>query len=587
MAHRLIALLEPDAAKQITIKTFHAFGAMILREAGQQIGLSPQFAICSDKDQETLLKQLYPDADTKAVNQYLEQISTAKNQLLTPESPETKAQFDSEFVKIYRNYEAALQKSQLLDFDDLVTQAVCLFETCPKTLAHYQERFRWISVDEYQDINFAQYRLLNLLTPRDTNLCAIGDPDQAIYGFRGADRAYFLKFQDDFPKAKILHLSQNYRSTQLILNASSQVITQSQHSEHIEIWSEFLDQTKLEVYAAPTARAEAEYIVHQIEQHVGGTSYFSLDSGRVDDDTIKNRTFADFAVLYRLNAQSHLLAEAFDRSGIPYQIVGRTPLYQYQEIQAMLAYLWFLANPNSGFHLERILNRKKVVFKATDLDNLGTFAAEQKASLGEVLSKSDKMDFLKTGQQKQLAQTASVLNELNQAARSQPVAELIELVRQTLKQERTERIAQFGLSAVPFENRLPDFLESTLLQKDTDSYNPQADRVTLMTLHAAKGLEFPVVFIVGCEEGLLPYEMSERDSDLEEERRLFYVGMTRARQRLILTHAKTRFLFGQQWENKLSQFVDDIENTLKERKKMAYQKKIKEKEDDTTQLRLF
>jgi DNA helicase-2/ATP-dependent DNA helicase PcrA len=267
--------------------------------------------------------------------------------------------------------------------------------------------------------------------------------------------------------------------------------------------------------------------------------------------------------------------------------VGQTPLYETKEIQNTLAYLWFVANPNSGFHLERILNQKKVVFSLEDLDNFRAFAAEQDMLLGNVLSRFEEINFFRATQRRQLERLVPFLTELYEAATSQTVSELIELVRKYIKQKQTERIDQFKLAAVPFENRLIDFLESTMLQKNADNYNSQADRVTLMTFHAAKGLEFPVVFMVGCEENLLPYQMEDRTCDLEEERRLFYVAMTRAQQRLILTYAKTRFLFGQRWENDPSPFVDDIENTLKELKTMTRQKKVKEEKDDVTQLSLF
>ena len=551
MVNRLTALLGPTVASQIVIKTFHALGAMILRETGERIGLSPVFSICSDQDRQTLLKQLYPDFGDKEINQYLEQISAAKNQLLTPEEDLT-GLITPQFSDIYRNYEAALRKNQLLDFDDLILRAVNLFEASPDVLKMVQQRFQWISVDEYQDINFAQYRLLRLLTSPETNICAIGDPDQAIYGFRGAKREYFLKFQEDFPEAKILHLNQNYRSTQLILAASGQVIAKSAAREPSKIWSDFIDKTKLEIYQTPTDKAEAEYVVHQIEKMVGGTSYFSLDSGRVADDEDAARSFADFAVLYRVGAQSQPLVEALQRSGIPYQTVGQTPFYERKEIKEILACLWFIYNPASTFQLEQPLPPKK------------------------------------------LTQIVPFLNDLRDSLNTQSVSRLIELIQQfraehrfrNFDEKQTERVQQLILRATPFENRLQDFLESTMLQKETDAYDPRADRVTLMTLHASKGLEFPVVFMVGCEENLLPYQMPGKAFDLEEERRLFYVGMTRAQQKLILTHAKTRFLFGHKYEHEPSRFLSDIEHTLKEIKKMASRKPVKEKQD-SAQLKLF
>ncbi len=328
MAQRLTVLLGPTVAGRITIKTFHAFGALLLGQMAAQIGLSPTFVIGSEDDRQSLLKQCYPDRSEKALQQALEQISTAKNQLLTPATLPTDRGDPAAIplATIYRTYEAALRQNQMLDFDDLLLQTVQMLETHPELLRQVQDRWQWISVDEYQDINLAQYRLLQLLTAAGANLCAIGDPDQAIYGFRGADRGYFLRFEQDFPDATRLYLRQNYRSTQLILDASTQVIAKESNRAAQLIWSDTLDPTKVDIYPAPTDKAEAEYVVHQIEQMVGGTSYFSIDTGRATGIETGARAFADFAVLYRLRAQSRLLVEAFERSGIPYQTVGQTAL---------------------------------------------------------------------------------------------------------------------------------------------------------------------------------------------------------------------------------------------------------------------
>jgi DNA helicase-2/ATP-dependent DNA helicase PcrA len=539
MAQRLTVLLGPEITDQLVIKTFHAFGAMVLREAGAHVGLEPNFAICSEEERHKLLKQYCPNLKEAERQTALEQISAAKNQLLKPIDL-------TGLTEVYQNYETALRQNHLLDFDDLILQTVELLQNFPDIRQGYQSRFRWISVDEYQDINLAQYRLIRLLTGPETNLCAIGDPDQAIYGFRGADRSYFLQFKTDFPTAQTISLSQNYRSSQLILDASSQVIAKSS-GERLKLWSEFLDRTKLDIYPASTDKVEAEYVVHQIEQMVGGLSYFSLDSGRASGaENSSQRSFGDIVVLYRLGAQSQVLSEAFERSGMPYQTIGQTPLYEHQEIKFLLACLGFMHNPSPTFQP----NLSKKQFK-----QLTAFLSQLAPNSVSVLLEQ--------------------IHQFTGAERIQPV---------TAKQ--VERIQQLIRLAHPYEQRLPEFLEATLLYKETDFYDPRADRVTLMTLHAAKGLEFPVVFMVGCEESLLPYRRGDEPVDVAEERRLFYVGMTRAQQKLILTHAKSRFLFGRQQHNDPSPFLEDIEAAFKEVKRMADRKSAPEKPENP-QLRLF
>jgi superfamily I DNA/RNA helicase len=402
-----------------------------------------------------------------------------------------------------------------------------------------------------------------------------------------------LSFAQDFSGAKTLHLSQNYRSSQLILDASTQVIAKSPTSYLRQLQSDILDPTRLEVYHAPTEAAEAEYLVHQIEQMIGGLSYFSLDSGRVADATsMISRSFADFAVFYRLGVQSQPLIEAFERSGIPYQTVGQTPFYERKEIKQILAYLWFSYNPHSLVHLETILNAEKETFKAKTLAQLTSLAETYNLSVWEVVQQFEQFPIFNMSQKKQLQTLALFLKELKEMGDTTPLPNLIELIVQFISQfqsdfteKYSEQIKRLRLKTVPFENRLADFLETAMLHKETDDYDSRADRVTLMTLHASKGLEFPVVFLVGCEEGLLPYQHGQEPPDLEEERRLFYVGMTRAQQKLILTHTKARLLFGQKYQNKPSPFLNDIENTLKEIKAMSTPKAALKKE--TTQLKLF
>ena len=304
---------------------------------------------------------------------------------LEPGSASQAAVSTAVLADIHRRYEAALRRSEALDFDDLIVQAIRLLENHPNVLAAIHERYRWITVDEYQDLNAAQHRLLRLLTAGGANLCVIGDPDQAIYGFRGADYRYFLSFDQDYPQAIRRQLGQNYRSSQVILDAATQVIARNPNRQALRIFSDFVDQVKLDIYEAPTDKAEAEYVVHQIEQMVGGTSYFSLDSGRVEGHRPGERSFADFAVLYRLSSQSRLLVEAFERSGIPFQTAGQTPFYAHKEVHGVMAFLWLLQAPASRPHLVAALAAGQLSLGPEALDRLMASLSKQGETVAAAL----------------------------------------------------------------------------------------------------------------------------------------------------------------------------------------------------------
>ncbi len=364
MAVRLAGLVGAGAAAAVTVKTFHALGAQLLRTYGVEIGLPPDFVILDETDRAALLKRACPKLGETAVEACLARISACKNGLLTPGDPALEGEVVEGGVylaAVYALYENALRAAQAVDFDDLLLLSVRLLATQPPVLGAVHATYKWISVDEYQDVNLAQYRLLRLLTAGGANLCVIGDPDQAIYGFRGADRRFFLSFEADFPHARRLRLARSYRSPQTLLDAAGQMLaaaadgpearegTSALQRDAVKLWSEYTEQVKIDVHPAPTDKAEAEYVVHQIEQMVGGTSYFSLDSGRVDERTAAGtRDFGDFAVLYRLNAQVALLVEAFERSGIPYQVVGQASPYAARPVRELLACLWLLHNPRRG-----------------------------------------------------------------------------------------------------------------------------------------------------------------------------------------------------------------------------------------------
>ena len=526
----------------------------------------------------------------------LEEISARKNSLTAATTEGQTEESDSE---TWTRYQAALEEANALDFDDLILRAAQLLETDAAVLSAVQARFGWISVDEYQDVNAAQHRLLTLLVAGGANLCVIGDPDQAIYGFRGADRRYFLSFEDDFPGGKRLHLERNYRSAQTILDAAMQVISRNPDHQATELIADFAEQVKLAVYRAPTDKAEAEYVVHQVEQMVGGVSYFSLDSGRVDDNGLpEDFTFSDFAVLYRLNAQARLMEEAFDRSGIPYTMIGGPALAEQRPVQEIVALLWLTLAPDSPVHWQRILTEGKRALTDDEAADLAAKQFKESEMLStpkawpRAIAAGARAVTLRQPQRERLAQTVELVEKLASDA-SAPLSSQLQIaaagwagLRGTdFSDEEEERINRLQRRAAPFRNRLQDFLTTISLQSEADQYDSRADRVTLMSLHAAKGLEFPVVFIAGCEEGLLPYTPANRDVDLDEERRLFFVGMTRAQRRLILTHAGRRFLFGQSMENRLSGFVTDIETALQEVRQAEPRRSRKRAEDQ--QMRLF
>ena len=553
MCERLADLLGEATAAQATVCTFHALGALLLREYGHAIALSEDFVILDEETRLLLAKRAWPELGEREVGEALEAISALKNGM----ADRGRQTNEDESTLLFQRYAVALAESHAVDFDDLIARTVELLETNAEILQTIRARFQWIAVDEYQDVNPAQHRLLKLLADDGQRLTAIGDPDQAIYGFRGADYRYFASFPADYPGATTLHLGRNYRSAQAILDAAQQVIARNPQRASLEIFSEFTEQVKLDIYRAPTDKAEAEYVVHQIEQLMGGTSYFSLDSGRVEDDTKPvNWAFGDFAVLYRLNSQSGLLVEAFERSGIPFQAVGQTSLYAQSPVREILAYLWLLHTPDSRVHQERVLG-KSLPQRRRGAEKRGKEEGRIESETASVILSS-------------LPPRLSAL--FAELVTMQPIASQIERVAAFLAEKRAdgfsdaenERIERLLRRAVPYGDNLRRFLEASALHSEADYYDPRADRVSLMTLHAAKGLEFPVVFVVGCEEGLLPYFPPGKEADVEEERRLFYVGMTRARQKLALVHAGRRFLYGQALENPRSRFVGDIESALLE-----------------------
>ena len=570
LRERLGELLGAVQAARITAGTFHQLGADLLREFAAAAGIPPTFAVFDEADRRLLLRQCCPELPAGELRAALAAISAQKNGLASP--AEDGRPVSPELSKIRTRYDAALTEAGALDLDDLVVRSVHLLERDLAVRRTLQARFRWISVDEYQDVNAAQYRFLRLLAGGGANVCVIGDPDQAIYGFRGADHRYFLAFGDDFPGARRLHLDRNYRSAQGILNAAGQVIAHNPDHQATALTADFAAQVKLEVYRAPTDRAEAEYVVHQVERLVGGTSYFSLDSGRVEDDGLtETHTFGDFAVLYRLNAQAKLIEEAFDRSGIPYQTTGGSAPAEQPPVREILSLLWLTQVPASRLHWWRLLARGPGTARESALEELVAWISGAAGSVGGTATAEPYRAAILSPAEARAAHTLELVRSLAGAGQAS-VSELVgiaaagwaELRGRAYDAAELERVARLERRADGAGTGMREFLTAAALQSETDRYDDRADRVALMSLHAAKGLEFPVVFITGCEEGLLPYLPPNRAADPAEERRLFYVGMTRARRRLILTHAARRLLFGSTVENPLSGFVTDIESALRE-----------------------
>lgn len=598
MRLRLVALVGDEIAQQLTISTFHAFGAHLLRTWGERLGLNPDFVILDDDDRATLLRHALPTIVEQELSRTLDWISNVKNRFLTPNASELvpDQEDEAEMVARYHTYNEALAAAGAVDFDDLVRLPVHLLTMHPDVAHGLHTRYRWLSVDEYQDVNPAQFHLLRLLAAGGANICVIGDPDQAIYSFRGADPAYFHAFVNDFPGAVTVELRQSYRSPQALLEAATQVIANNpagpqSNTEGRRLWSEFTQEIKLEIYPASTDRAEAEYLVHTIEQMVGGTSYFSLDSGRVTGTAAGDRTFGDFAILYRLGAQRRALIEAFDRSGIPYQIVGDA-LTNHRHIRELLALLRLRAQPTPALlPLTTLLGSGKGELPEGALEWL----AELVAALGveEALREAATADLLKPAQRRKIGGLLALWVDWPATTRLDETVPLLHSAWASWQGEnvttsQNERIAQLRLRSVPFGTQTSAFLDHIALQRGADTFDPRADRVAILSLHAAKGLEFPVVFMVGCEEGLLPYlpPSDERTVDIAEERRLFYVGMTRAQDALTLTHAGRRLLFGEMVSLPPSRFVDEIEAARKAILTPAQLPKKREKAEDM-QMKLF
>ena len=573
LKERLEAMLGPDG-QDIWASTFHSTCARILRRDGESIGYTSHFTIYDTDDSKRVMKecQRLLNIDDKMLSHktLLHEISHAKDSLISPEDYLNDAGDDVRLRKIgeaYRLYEKLLRDADAMDFDDMIVNTVKLLEENEEVRTRYQNRFRYVMVDEYQDTNHAQYRLTSLLAGGSGNLCVVGDDDQSIYRFRGATIENILSFEEQYHKAKVIRLEQNYRSTQNILDAANAVISHNTERKGKNLWTANGPGEKIVVDNAFDEQEESTFIADTIMDSVKG-----------------GRKWSDHAVLYRMNSQSNAIERTFVRMGVPYRVIGGHRFYERKEIRDALAYLSVISNPADNIRLRRIINEPKRGIGATTINHAAQIAAGLGLSLYEVISHADEYEQLVRAAPRLRAFT-QIIDGLAEAAEELPLNELFEkamrdtgyldslaLDRETY-QDRLENIQELSSNLLRYsedneEGDLNGFLEEVALMTDIDNYNEEADTVVLMTLHSAKGLEFPVVFIPGMERGIFPGIQSLYSaSEMEEERRLAYVGITRAKERLYLTHARTRMLYGSTSHNAPSPFLEEIPEGLVEEKR--------------------
>lgn len=558
----------PEGGSDIWAATFHSTCARILRRYGDRIGFTSHFTVYGTDDQKKLvkdiLKQLNYDEKMLPVKRVLNEISKAKDEMLTPQEMLKRAGYDNlkqSVAKVYEIYQSRLKTADAMDFDDMLCKTVELFQKCLDILEFYQNQFKYIMVDEYQDTNKVQYKFVSMLAAKYGNICVVGDDDQSIYKFRGATIENILSFENTFKGAKMIRLEQNYRSTQNILNAANGVISNNTMRKGKTLWTENAVGDKIEVHTSDSERDEAQFIAKTIL-----------------DGVADGRKFSDFAILYRMNAQSNSIEQALSRSGIPHRVIGGRRFYDREEIRDMVAYLQVINNPHDDVRLGRIINVPKRGIGATTLEKASEIAAGLGESIYSVIKDADVYPQLSRAATK-LKSFVALIDGLMEAEQSgdYSLAELYNLIlehtdyEKYLKTEkdnpdvRIENIEELSSNIIKFEEdyaeeaSLSNFLEEISLQTDIDNYDAEADSSVMMTLHSAKGLEFPVVFIAGLEEGVFPSIATMMNPDeLNEERRLAYVGITRAKEKLYITKAKSRMLMGHTSYNKVSRFVNEI-----------------------------
>lgn len=560
--------------KGLWMGTFHSICARILRQEIDVLGYDKNYVIYDKSDQLSMirrcLKTLNLDSKKYSPNIISSIIDKAKNNLEDVEIFEYNAlnYFRKIVAKVYKQYQGELFGNNALDFSDLILLTVKLFKEKPDILENYQYKFKYILVDEYQDINFAQYQLVKLLSGKYNNLFVVGDPDQSIYKFRGADLSNILRFEQDFPHSRVIKLEQNYRSTKVILEGATNLIKHNRNRKEKELWTDKKGGEKIRCYEAVSALDEAVFVSQEI----------------IKLNKKEGKSFKDFSILYRTNAQSRAFEEIFNKQGVPFRIVGGLRFYERREVKDILAYLRFIHDQKDGVSFLRIINKAKLGIGKITLNKIEEFARKNNLNIYQALKQGLGVIKISADRKEAINKFIYLIDELNEKKKEIKGSELLiglikkinyyeELKKEGefIAQSKIENIKELILAVQEFEENNEDksltaFLEYVVLITDIDLYKGEEDVVTVMTLHSAKGLEFPVVFITGFEEGIFPHSRSLNSSEeLEEERRLCYVGMTRAKERLYLTYAWRRNLNGNTLFNSVSRFLTEIPKHLKEK----------------------
>ena len=565
-----IELLVGDAAKDMWVGTFHSICVRILRKFIDRVGFDSSFIIFDSSDQKTMIKQILKDLqlDDKIFTDrsVMSEISNAKNEMLEPDTYAVKAHGDfrkEKIAEVYERYQKRLKENNAIDFDDIINYTIKILIENPDVLQYYSNKFEYVLVDEYQDTNKSQFTLVTMLASKHGNITAVGDNDQGIYSFRGADISNILNFEKDFPGTKIIKLEQNYRCTGNILKVANAVIKNNEVKYDKKLWTENDVGNLPKVFSADNEYDEGKYIAEQIEHLIREEKY----------------KYSDFAVLYRMNTQSRAIEEILRREDIPYKIVGGLKFYERKEIKDIISYLRLVQNPADNLSLNRVINEPKRGIGKTSLDKIAQISEENNISMYQVIKNAEIY-----GLNRVYLNSREFIDCMESIIAKKDELTISELVKKILKdtgytralenentieaENRIANLEEFLNVAVEFEeesadNGLSDFLEGITLSSDLDNMEEAEESVTLMTLHSAKGLEFPVVFLVGMEEGIFPgYKSIGEQKELEEERRLCYVGVTRAKENLFLTNSKQRTTFGSTTHNPPSRFLQEIPKEL-------------------------